>query len=534
MRFARSLGYLDWASQPRPFRTFHDAWRRPLHPAPGGIPPSIDPDSRASRVADAGAIGEWLRYSLGLSAWKRAGDARWSLRVNPSSGNLHPTEGYVVCSAVEGWGAGGVFHYDAEQHVIERRANVSDDRWTKAFADGGALIVGLSSIHWRESWKYGERAFRYCQHDLGHAIACLAIAASLRGWRTRMLPEWSHTQIATLLGLDRQSDFVEAEREEPACLLWVSADRDDVAPKPEMLTALAAAGEWTGRASQLSEEHVQWTFIDDVAAATNWAGKASGAGTAGTPNTSSVAASPASAPSALPGPPVLPALILQRRSAVAFDARTSISKRAFTDILNATRPGAGAPWSAVWWSARIHFALFVHRVADLPPGLYVFVRDPEAAPRLKAECRDGFSWEAVDGVADLFCLGVGDCRSMARRLSCDQDIAADGCFSLGMIADFQASLDAEGPAFYRHLFWESGVIGQMLYLAAEAEGVRGTGIGCFYDDPVHEMLGLSGHAFQSLYHFTIGGAVEDRRLTVEPGYGWESAAVNASVNASIG
>jgi len=35
----------------------------------------------------------------------------------------------------------------------------------------GFILLGLSSIHWREAWKYGERAFRYCQHDIGHAIA---------------------------------------------------------------------------------------------------------------------------------------------------------------------------------------------------------------------------------------------------------------------------------------------------------------------------------------------------------------------------
>ena len=59
-----------------------------------------------------------------------------------------------------------------------------------------------------------------------------------------------------------------------------------------------------------------------------------------------------------------------------------------------------------------------------------------------------------------------------------------------MIADFDASLQEFGPSFYRHLFWESGVVGQVLYLEAEAAGARGTGIGCFYDDPVHDVLGL--------------------------------------------
>ena len=33
-RFARSLGYLDWASQPNPFRRFAGAPEIPLHPRP--------------------------------------------------------------------------------------------------------------------------------------------------------------------------------------------------------------------------------------------------------------------------------------------------------------------------------------------------------------------------------------------------------------------------------------------------------------------------------------------------------------------
>jgi nitroreductase len=90
-----------------------------------------------------------------------------------------------------------------------------------------------------------------------------------------------------------------------------------------------------------------------------------------------------------------------------------------------------------------------------------------------------------------------------------------------MIAEFESSLDSEGASFYRNLFWESGVVGQALYLEAEAAGARATGIGCFYDDPVHDVLGLEGHAFQSLYHFTVGMPVEDGRLTTEPGYSWE-------------
>jgi hypothetical protein len=62
------------------------------------------------------------------------------------------------------------------------------------------------------------------------------------------------------------------------------------------------------------------------------------------------------------------------------------------------------------------------------------------------------------------------------------------------------------------------MIGQVLYLEAEAAGIRGTGIGCYFDDLMHELCGITDDRLQSLYHFTVGGAVEDSRLTTRPAY----------------
>jgi hypothetical protein len=98
-------------------------------------------------------------------------------------------------------------------------------------------------------------------------------------------------------------------------------------------------------------------------------------------------------------------------------------------------------------------------------------------------------------------------------VSCHQEIASDGAFSLGMLAEFGDTIGHRGPWWYRRLFWESGLLGQMLYLEAEAAGIRATGIGCYFDDAFHDLLGIRSDAFQSLYHFTVGGPVDDPRLT---------------------
>jgi hypothetical protein len=204
------------------------------------------------------------------------------------------------------------------------------------------------------------------------------------------------------------------------------------------------------------------------------------------------------------------------------DCHTHLERETFYRILARTLPGPGrVPFEALPWRPHVHLALFVHRVTGLAPGLYLLARDPAQVAPLRASLKSEFAWTASPGCpADLplYQLATGDLRGIARRLSCGQDIAADGCFSLGMIAEFAGPLNEHGAWMYPRLFWECGMIGQVLYLEAEAAGVRGTGIGCFFDDGMHGLLGLRDMRYQSLYHFTVGGPVEDARLTTLPVY----------------
>jgi nitroreductase len=523
-RFARSLGYLDWATQPDPFRRYAGAAMVALpRPVPAPSTPYADlyGSGGESVPISLDTIGSFLRHAVGLSAWKRYGSARWSLRVNPSSGNLHPTETYVA------WGD-RMLHYVPSEHALEERCVAASSIGTDAF------LVGLTSIHWREAWKYGERAFRYCQHDTGHAIAALRVAAALHGWQLALLPRWRHGEMAALLGTDRDGDYEGAEREEPECIAVVTASvtgsatsgglGEWLARDPRSVVEPYRAGRWHGAANQLSPSHVDWPLIDEVAVATRFAGLDQGTRLTAQgpkPNSSPHPRTPAPPHPRTPAPPHLSAaqVILQRRSATAFDPRGVLRRDTFLDMLARLQPGA-PPWDAIDWPPQIHLAMFIHRVQDIVPGMYAYVRDPAAIDALKAAMRPEFIWEPV--AVGLYLLAPIDVRATANRLSCRQAIAEDGFFSLGMLARFEASLAERGDWFYRRLFWETGMIGQVLYLEAEAAGARSTGIGCFFDDAVHELLGLQGPAWQSLYHFSMGLPLTDSRLTTEPGYSWEA------------
>ena len=279
-RFAPGPGALDWANQPDPFRRYAGAplARLPIL-APDEEPVSPPYDSLYVRGAVPAAplnvrsLSRLLEYALALSAWKQAGATRWALRANPSSGNLHPTEGYLLVGGIAELGASpGLFHYAPAEHGLERRADCPQDLFahlTHGLGAGG-LLVGLSSVYWREAWKYGERAFRYCQHDAGHAIGALRIAAATLGWSALVLEGVADDTIEALLGLDRAADFDGAERESAELLmaLWPG----EAAAEPSGLDAQAVSelkrGRWYGKANRLTrDDPVRWEIIDAVSQA---------------------------------------------------------------------------------------------------------------------------------------------------------------------------------------------------------------------------------------------------------------------------
>lgn len=544
-RYAPGPGGLDWANQPNPFRRYEGARlihlpRLGVHDAP--LSPRYDDLYRRGSVPSApvtiAALSRLFQYALAISAWKQAGGTRWALRCNPSSGNLHPTEGYLLIDALPGLDdAPGLYHYAPREHGLERRADCSAALFAALMREFPAqsFLVGLSSIHWREAWKYGERAFRYCQHDAGHAIGALRIAAATLGWSASLLHGLADETIDDLLGLNRAEDFVGAEREHPDVVLavWPSAPAADGPARAGrgMAQSLDPAiarrmtrQRWHGTANRLSrDESVPWEVIDAVAvAARKPADPAHEADRLEAP----VVESPG--PACADGP-LAGQIILQRRSLLACDGRTSIAAERFYRMLTRLMPGVERPanrrpmpWDTMPWDPTIHLGMFVHRVDGIASGLYLLVRDPVEIDRLKRAMHARFAWSTPPGCPvdlPLCLLEAGDAKRLATQLSCHQDIAGEGAFALAMIAEYQDALFTHGAWFYRRLFWEAGLIGQVLYLEAEAAGLRATGIGCFFDDPVHRVFGIEDLAFQSLYHFTVGGPVDDPRLTTLPPYG---------------
>jgi SagB-type dehydrogenase family enzyme len=506
---------MDWENQPNPFR-FYDGVTTVSLPFA-----EIDPHGQHlalyQRQTEAKKpfftllkVAAFLELSMGLSAWKAYGQNRWSLRMNPSSGNLHPTEVYLILPEINSIEA-GLYHYTPFNHALELRAGVPPLLWhrTRDHFNNDGFLVGLSSIIWREAWKYGERALRYCNHDVGHALAALSFAATLQGWKVSYLNGLSDADIDIMLGFDR-TEWEPLESEEPDLLCYVhQQDATSVARTvPDNIIASYGKLPIYGKPNRLSPKRVDWRIIYQTLKSCR------------KPHTADEIYDYGSRPFHDAPSSALTAsdIIRRRRSATAFDPAGSIDRDVFFAILDKTLPrNHCAPFDLGMGKTAVHLLLFVHNVRSLPRGLYFFCRKESDLSVLRKKCRADLLWEPVTPALPLYLLEPGDFREDATRVSCHQDIAGQSIFSLGMIARFGDNVRS-APYRYRHLFWETGMIGQALYLEAEAHGVRGTGIGCYFDDPVHSLLGLTGKSWQSLYHFTIGSPIDDPRLSTLPPY----------------
>ena len=397
--YAPGPGFLDWTTQPDPFRRYPGCEILPLDKSPRADGPGYEQALIEGRVAPVApgreAVSRLFHDSLALSAWKQAGTSRWSLRVNPSSGNLHPTEAYLIAGPVAGLlDAPAVCHYAPRIHALETRARFSTELWRQLIAElpPQTLLIGLSSIYWREAWKYGSRAFRYCQHDIGHAIAAFAFAAAALGWKASLLEGSGDDAVAELLGLPHAPG---PESERPECLLAVYPQNHASKTRslPRAVIASIARSEWHGEPNTLSPSHRPWPIIDEVDKATHKPETVTPYITMPAPEP----AEPASLDSSIP----LRRLIHRRRSAVAMDGQTGLLSEGFYSILLRCLPGMNRfPFNALPWPPTVNLLLFVHRVQHVPPGLYLLVRNPDHDADLRQMFNKAFDWIRPDACPD--------------------------------------------------------------------------------------------------------------------------------------
>lgn len=449
-RLRATLHLLDWANQPDPFREYEGT---PIVDLPGEAPAPeanllelLRGETAAATAGGPLAISALLFHAAAVSATKLSpAGTRYALRVNPSSGNLHPTEFHFSTHGLRDW-PDGVYHYRASQHVAEQRAAGTLTEEPLRFL--------LTTIVWREAWKYRARAYRYCLLDAGHALEALVTSARALGWDYTLTTAFDDDAVAEQFRLPKDEwplalvtfDDVPGEPREPAEMFWM----------PGGTSGISAAIVY-GEIERVHEA----TKLDRRGSPAPW-------------REEGPVALPGSAPSAAGFAEV----VRRRRSAVDFlGGDRAITLGQLATVLRA----------ATACNEYIRLWLFMHRVETLAPGVYRYEQYSDTLTPLR----------------------LGDQRVMAAALSLAQQLAGNSVVTFALTGRLQDG--------YRDVHLEAGRVGHRLYLAAEALGLQATGIGAFHDALVAEYLGLGEAGESVLYHFAVGYAVEDGRVAPTQG-----------------
>jgi SagB-type dehydrogenase family enzyme len=473
----RDPHFLDWENMPDPFRHYEGV---PVIDLPADPPfpelPALEVlggvVGATPAIDGAAFLSQLLFYSAAISASKLVPStgSRYALRVNPSSGNLHPTEFHFLTRGLKGW-PDGLYHYRPSSHMAEQRA--VGDLQMKAAGRSAPIVFILTSIAWREAWKYRDRAYRYCLHDVGHAWQALVSAARAIGCDSFATGHFADDEVSQFCRL--------SDDEWPMLIVELHGGCIPMR-EPEAVDPVW----YGGHANELSKESIHYSRIEGIHKASKLSNSACSGISAREPavtNGEQMKQWPSVSSQRAFGE-----VVRMRRSALDFlGGVRSMSMRQLASVLAVTSPSLSGDFATAQF---VHLYLYVHRVDGLEPGVYKF----------------------GPGSADLEPIKSGDERVAAAGLSLGQELAGHACVAFSMIGDFEGACVAFGDRGYRYVHFEAGAIGHRLYLAAEALGLGATGIGAFYDDEVHQYLNLAPEQGQVVYHFAIGYPVPDSRL----------------------
>lgn len=172
-------------------------------------------------------VARLLHASYGVRG-HRGGETSQSYdRPCPSAGGLYPLELYVAARRVRGL-RDGLYHYDARAHQLELRHGrpvhaelaatfPGEDIWSTV--RDANLVVVMTAMFDRTTWKYGERGYRYVWLEAGHLGQNLYLAATALRLGAVSLGAFFDEELNRVLGLP-------AGEEEAIYVVCVGQPRD--------------------------------------------------------------------------------------------------------------------------------------------------------------------------------------------------------------------------------------------------------------------------------------------------------------------
>ena len=185
---------LSWEDQPSTYKNYPEIYKKR----------QLDLDNTEDN---------FLYHIAGLTAKKSYPSGEYYLRINPSAGALYPNELYFQARGVENV-EDGIYHYEVSSQSISLLHRITEDEGIEPYLGYKTAMKGylflVSAIYYRSSWKYKNRAFRYCLLDAGHLLGSIEASALLKPHAVQVIYSIDKEKLNRMFGFEDQEWFLSA------------------------------------------------------------------------------------------------------------------------------------------------------------------------------------------------------------------------------------------------------------------------------------------------------------------------------------
>jgi len=147
--------FLDWQTQPLAFKSYPHFYPR-------------------FKISDYEALDELNLIGV-ITYSKEYPTGKHLLRATPSAGALYPCEIYLQIRGIKGL-VSGIYHYEPRSATLVLLHELNRDGVEYYFpyqTSQKGISFLISSLYFRSSWKYRDRAIRYILLDSGHQLGAI-------------------------------------------------------------------------------------------------------------------------------------------------------------------------------------------------------------------------------------------------------------------------------------------------------------------------------------------------------------------------
>ena len=203
--------YLDWENKPYPFKVYINL---PKYSLPNKIEKpdlqthlSFEYPNETSNKITLNDIAEILFFSYGITRKLRFSDEIFYFRAAAATGALYPIEIYLVAEGLKDLD-NGVYHFDPGEFILStlRKGNYMYYLYeytgkNNTLKNSNVAFI-LTSLAWRNAWKYRERSYRHWFWDAGTVIANMISTLNSKNFNNELILGFVDDRINHLLGID--------------------------------------------------------------------------------------------------------------------------------------------------------------------------------------------------------------------------------------------------------------------------------------------------------------------------------------------